>query len=106
MGQLRYSPEPLGRPHEHVAQFAKMLRNVDTWLEKGVAYANAKSFDPDILVGCRLAPDMYPLSRQVGSACDAAKFCAIYLAEKTAPAHPDTETTLAELRLRIESVLG
>lgn len=91
---------------DHVAHFAKMLRNVDAWLEKGVAHAKAKSFDPDVLAGCRLAPDMYPLTRQVGSACDAAKFSAVYLANKQAPAHPDTETTIVEIRRRIESVLA
>ena len=63
-------------------------------------------FDPSVLVSARLAPNQYPFQRQVQSACDGAKFSAAYLAGKEAPAHPDTETTIAELRQRIATVLG
>jgi hypothetical protein len=78
-----------------------MLANLDSWLGAAVAYAEHKKFAPDVLASARLAPDMYPLTRQVQSACDAAKFAAAYLAGAEAPAHPDTETTIAELRARI-----
>jgi uncharacterized protein len=59
-----------------------------------------------VLVQARLAPDMYPLVKQVQSACDTAKYTAAYLSGQAPPAHPDTETTLAELHARIETVLG
>ncbi len=91
---------------ESVQQCSKMLRNLDQWLDKAVAHAKAKSFDPDVLVSARLAPDQYPLQRQVQSACDSAKFMAAYLSGQTPPAHPDTEATMAELRQRIATVLG
>jgi uncharacterized protein len=91
---------------DSVQQFAKMLRNLDTWIDKAVAHAKAKSFDPDVLAGARLAPDQYPFPRQVQSSCDSAKFAAAYLAGKQAPAHPDTETTMVQLKERIASVLG
>jgi hypothetical protein len=91
----------------HVIQeFGKMLRNLDGWLDKAVAHAKAKSFDPDVLVHARLAPDMYSLDRQVQSACDSAKFSAAYLTGKEAPKHPDTEKTVDELRKRIATCLG
>ena len=62
-----------------IAQFAKMLNNLDHWLEAGRAFAEKKKFEPDVLAQSRLAPDQYELVRQVQSACDAAKYAAAYL---------------------------
>ena len=89
-----------------VTQFTKMLENLDRWLEAGVAFAQKKSFEPDVLAQSRLAPDQYELIRQVQSACDAAKYSAAYLAGKQAPSHPDTEKTIAELRARIATCVS
>lgn len=88
---------------DFVPQYSKMLQNLDRWLDKAIAQAKAKSFDVDTLVHARLAPDQYALDRQIQSACDSAKFSAAYLSGKEAPAHPDTEKTIAELRARIQS---
>ncbi len=96
----------MSQAFDSVQQFSKMLRNLDQWIDKAIAHAKAKSFEPDVLVGARLAPDQYPFQRQVQAACDSAKFAAVYLGAKPAPAHPDTETTMAQLRERIASVLG
>ncbi|WP_146651942.1 DUF1993 domain-containing protein [Labilithrix luteola] len=92
--------------YETIQQFSKMLKNLDKWLDKGVAHATAKSFDPNVLLDSRLAPDQFPLVRQVQSACDAAKFAAAYASGKTAPAHPDTERTMDEIRARIQACLA
>jgi hypothetical protein len=86
-----------------VPQFRKMLKNLDKWLEAGEAHAKSKSFDPNVLVQARLAPDQYPLVRQVQSSCDNAKFAASRLTGKEAPKHPDTETTMEELHARIRA---
>jgi hypothetical protein len=86
-----------------VRQFSKMVKQIDAWLEKAAAHAKAKSFDPVVLLQARLAPDQYPLVRQVQAACDAAKFGVARLTGKEAPKHPDTETTLDELRARTQS---
>jgi len=91
---------------QQISEFGKMLRNLDTWLGKAAEHAKGKSFEPDVLVAGRLAPDMYSLDKQVQSACDSAKFAAAYLANKEAPKHPDTEKTFDELRQRIAKVLG
>ena len=77
------------------------LKELDRWLEKAMAHAKAKSFDPNVLIHARLAPDQYPLVKQVQAACDAAKFTAAYLSGQKAPSHPDTEQTVEELRARI-----
>jgi uncharacterized protein len=89
-----------------IAQFAKMLRNLDRWLEMASAYAERKKFEPDVLAQARLAPDQYELTRQIQSACDAAKYAAAYLSGGTAPSHPDTEKTIAELRARIRTCVA
>jgi|JI10StandDraft_1071094.scaffolds.fasta_scaffold72059_2 hypothetical protein len=51
-----------------------------------------------VLANYRLAPDMFCLIEQIQSSCDAAKFCAAYLTQTTAPKHEDTETTWVEMR--------
>lgn len=89
-----------------VPQFQKTLRLVLTWLDAAEAHAKQRGYDPDLLASTRLAPDMYPLTRQIGAACDAAKFAAAYLAGIDPPRHPDTETTLAELRARLDAVIA
>jgi hypothetical protein len=48
---------------------------------------------------------MFPLTKQIQSACDAAKFCAAYLSEVTPPKHEDNEKTIPELRERIQKAL-
>lgn len=88
-----------------VAQFTKMLRNLDRWIEKALAHAKAKSFDPAVLMTARLAPDQYHFIRQVQAACDAAKFAGARLAGREAPAFADTETTVDEVRARIANTL-
>ncbi len=86
-----------------ITQFSRMLKNLDQWLETARAFAEKKGFDPDVLAQSRLAPDQYALVQQVQSACDAAKYAAAYLSGQTAPSHPDTEKTIAELRARIKT---
>jgi len=86
-----------------VQEQKKMIANLEAWIEKAVAYAKAKSFDPSVLLTARLAPDQYPFLRQVQSVCDSAKFTAARLAGKDPPKHPDTEQTLDEIRARIQA---
>ncbi|HVM95081.1 MAG TPA: DUF1993 domain-containing protein [Candidatus Acidoferrales bacterium] len=88
---------------EIIAQFSKMLKNTDQWLQIATDFAKKKGFEPDVLTHARLAPDQYDLVRQIQSACDAAKFAAAYLSGQKAPAHPDTEKTIEELRARIKT---
>lgn len=89
-----------------VFQMSKMLRNLDGWLEKAVSYAEARSFDPNNFVAVRLAPDQFSFGRQVQAACDAAKAGVARLAGVEVPSHPDTETTIEELRARIAKTIA
>jgi hypothetical protein len=88
-----------------VIQFSKMLTNLDQVLDKASAYADTKKFNLDVLLNARLAPDQFHLIRQVQIACDTAKLAVARLTGKTAPVHEDTETTLAELKARINNVV-
>lgn len=88
-----------------LGQMKKQLGQLDTWLEAAATYAETKKFDPNVFVTARLAPDQFAFSRQVQATCDSAKLAASRLSGKEAPAHPDTETTLAELRTRVQSVI-
>jgi len=92
--------------HLSVVQMNKMLQNLDRWLEESVAHAAKKSFDPNVLLTLRLAPDQYPLVRQIQSSCDTAKFTAARLSGKEAPKHPDTETTMEQIRSRVRTVVA
>ena len=53
--------------------FLRLLGNMQTWLDKAVAHAEVRKFDPNNFIGLRLAPDMLPLNRQVQIASDAFK---------------------------------
>ncbi len=87
-----------------VPYVAQALQNLEKWIDKTVAFAEAKKFDANTLLTARLAADMLPLSRQVQIVCDNAKFIACRGAGKEPPAHPDTEQTWDELRTRIRAV--
>ena len=86
-----------------VPQLKKMLDNLGKWLETAASHAQKKSFDPNSLLTARLAPDQYPLVRQIQSACDGAKLAAARLTGKEAPKHADTEQTMDEIRARIHA---
>jgi hypothetical protein len=91
--------------YETFGQIKKMLAQLDKWLEAAEAFAKTKSFDPNLFLGFRLAPDQFAFARQVQTACDTAKLAAARLAGKEAPSHPDSEQTLGELRARVATVL-
>jgi hypothetical protein len=88
------------------AQFSRTLTQMTAWLSAAEAYAAERKFDANILIHARLAPDQFALARQVQIACDTAKLGVARLTGKDAPSHPDTETTLSELKARIASVIG
>ena len=87
-----------------IIQLSKMVKNLGRWLDKAAEHAKARGFEPNVYLAARLAPDQYPLVKQVQAACDAAKFAAARLSGKEAPKHPDTETTFEEIRARVEAV--
>jgi len=85
-----------------IPAFVRMLGNLSAILDKAAAHAEAKKIDPAVFVNARLAPDMFPLSRQVQIATDMVKGCAARLAGIEVPRYEDNETTFAELQARID----
>jgi hypothetical protein len=88
-----------------VPQYAKILRQLDTWLVKATEHAATLDFDPNPFVACRLAPNQFHLARQIQAACDTAKFAVSRLTAGTPPSHEDTETTIDELRARVAATV-
>jgi hypothetical protein len=92
--------------YESFLQMKKMLGQMLTWLDKAEAFAKEKSFDANLFVGFRLAPDQLAFARQIQIACDTVKLGASRLTGKEAPSQADTEQTLEELRARVQSVIA
>lgn len=88
-----------------VPEATKMLNNLNGILDKGDAFAKSKNFEFEVLINSRLAPDQFPLSRQIQIACDTAKLCAARMSGIDAPVHADTEKTLPEFKARINDVI-
>ncbi|HEY0943322.1 MAG TPA: DUF1993 domain-containing protein [Steroidobacter sp.] len=84
-----------------IPTFLLTLGSLKAVLEKAVAHAEARKFDPNVFVSMRLYPDMLPFNRQVQIATDAAKGAAARLSNTEAPKFEDNETTMAELIARI-----
>lgn len=82
-----------------VPVFIKMLSGL-----KGVLKKASEKGDEAMLQD-RLAPDMFPLVKQVQVATDNAKGCAARLAGAEPPAYDDTEKTFAELDARIDKTI-
>jgi hypothetical protein len=92
--------------YEMFCQMKKMLGQLDKWLEAAASFAQAKSFEPKVFLGLRLAPDQFAFARQVQTACDTAKLAASRLSGKEAPTHADTEQTIDELRARVRACVA
>ena len=85
--------------------FIRNLNNLSAVLKKAEAHAQAKKIEPDVFINARLAPDMYPLARQVQITTDAVKGGAARLAGVEVPSFPDTEKTFPELQARISKII-
>ena len=88
-----------------VEQVSHTLNQMLVFLDKAVAYAEAKKFDQSVLVNARLAPDMLPFVKQIQIASDNAKFGVARLAGVEAPKFEDNETTIAELIARVAKTI-
>jgi hypothetical protein len=81
--------------------FTKMLGNLAAILDKGAQHCAAKKIDPAALLGARLYPDMFALTRQVQTATDQAKGGAARLAGVEVPKYEDAEKSFQELKARV-----
>lgn len=89
-----------------VPVLTRALHNLIGVLRKGEAHATARGVEPSVLLNYRLAPDMFPLTRQVQIATDIAKGCVARLSGVDVPAYEDNETTFGELVARLEKCIA
>jgi len=75
-------------------------------LDKAQAFAAAKKIEPSVLLQTRLAPDMFPLARQVQIVCDQAKNGSARLAGVEPPRFEDNETTIEQFKERVAKTLA
>jgi hypothetical protein len=97
---------PISMSSASLPIFRTMLANLSHVLDKALANAQARKFDPQVLVSYRLAPDMLPFSRQIQIACDAVKNGIARLSGVEAPRFEDNEASFEELRARIAKTLA
>ncbi|MFL6797945.1 MAG: DUF1993 family protein, partial [Xanthobacteraceae bacterium] len=74
--------------------FIQFLTSLSAVLDKAAAFADAKKIDASVLLNTRLAPDMFPLVRQVRAATDHAVNGCGRLAGADMPSFSNTEATI------------
>lgn len=81
--------------------YTHFLTALSGLLAKAEAHCSAHNIKPEALLGFRLFPDMFPLTKQVQLACDFATRGADRLTGSEPKSFADTETTFAELQARL-----
>jgi hypothetical protein len=82
------------------------LNALSAVLDKAVAYAAAKKFEPSVLLQARLAPDMFDLKRQIQVATDQARRGVARLAGVEPISVEDNETTVDQLKERLAKTVA
>jgi hypothetical protein len=80
-----------------LAQMKKHLGQFDKWFD---------AIDANVFLDFRLAPDQFPLKRQVVLACGSAVGAAAWLAGREPRSFPDDQKTIEELRVLVKSVIA
>lgn len=91
---------------EIFVQFKKQLGQLDKWLVTATEYAKSKNFDPNVFLALRLAPDQFPLVRQVQIACDTVKLAVAFLTGKPAQPQEDNEASIEQIQNRVRSIIA
>jgi len=86
--------------------FMQQLTSLSAVIDKAAAHCQAKGVNPQDLIDARLAPDMFPFSRQVQIATDHAKGATARLSGREPPKFEDSEMSFDELKARIAKTLA
>jgi uncharacterized protein len=89
-----------------IPAFVRSLKALDACLDKAQAHADALKFDVTNLFGCRLAPDMFTLGRQIQITTDFAKSISSRLVGVAVPSYEDSEVTMADFKARIAKTIA
>ncbi len=95
---------PLSMYQASVPVFLQGLKNLAAILDKAAGQAAERKIDPAVLLNDRLAPDMFPLVRQVQIASDHAKGAPARLAGIDVPKFEDVEKSFDDLQQRLARV--
>jgi hypothetical protein len=74
-------------------------------LDKAIAYCEVKKIDESVILQYRLAPEMFPLVRQIQIATDLTKNGLSRLAEVEPKRLEDNETSFSQLKERIVTTI-
>ena len=83
-----------------IPSFLTTLGALSKIIDKAAAHCQAKKIDPTALLTMRLAPDMFPFTKQVQLTCDFAKNTIGRLTGEP-PKFPDEEKSFDDLKARI-----
>ena len=83
--------------------FVPYLGNLADLLDRAAEHAERRRIDPAVLLSMRLAPNMFNLTRQVCEANRHVMLGSALLAEQPAPAVPESEADIDELKRRIDA---
>ena len=79
-----------------------MLDNLEHVLRKAEANIEERGIDADVILNARLAPDMWPLKKQVSTIAALAKNAPYRVADQEPPNYEGGEETFAELYALLE----
>ena len=82
-----------------------ILNKLPEFIESNKSSRGTYLISEDYILSSRIAPDMFPLSRQIQIVSDMSKGLAGRLGNIDAPKFDDTETTVAELITRLQKTL-
>lgn len=89
-----------------VPVFIHLLNNLTGILKKGEKFAKEKDIEQEAMLEGRLAPDMFPLSKQIQLVCDLSRRCVERLAGMDVCSTEDNEKTFAEFYDRISNTVA
>jgi hypothetical protein len=98
--------KPYGLYDATVPGIVQTLTALNKILDKAQTFASEKKIEPSVLVNWRLAPDMFPLKRQIQIMTDHAKGLVARLAGVEIPKYEDDENDFAQLSARIAKTLA
>ena len=89
-----------------VPVYIKLLGGLKNVLTKAEAHVKEKGMSGEAFLNDALAPDMFPLKKQVQVVCDHTKGAIARLTGRDNPKMEDNEATFAELLARIDKTLA
>ncbi|MEM6650881.1 MAG: DUF1993 domain-containing protein [Pseudomonadota bacterium] len=90
--------------HFAMTAIHQMLKALDGILDKASAHAQETGVEEAVYLNWRLTPDMFPMVRQVQIATELPARGMARLAGAELPSFPDTETSFAALKARVNNI--